>query len=475
MLGFEDPSMSGSQPAVPTSPPAARRRRHVWAGAALAVLLVGGAAAWYFTRPDRASTSTPPEVQAEGLDPSVAEAIAKARQRVLDEPRSAAAWGDLGKLLLAHNFNPEADACFAEAERLDPEDGRWPYYRGHLAAVRDPDGGAEHFRRAVAGRHPNPVYATVARLRLAEALLARREFAEADKLFAAEAGKDASGARALYGLGLVAVARNDPDAAARHLAAAAATPFAHRKASALLAPLARQKGDTAAAAKYEQEATRPPPDRGWPDPFFAEVNKLRIGQQTELREVNELVRQGHLPEAARRLAALVRDYPNEWSYHASGEVYIRMGDYPQAQEVLRACLGLDPGNPQAHHLLAVALFLEGETHRTQGSPDRARELFRQAAEHAKQATERKPDFASAYTFRGRALVYLGEHAEAIASLRKAVECRPEVADSHLYLGEALAAAGRLDEARAELTTAEQLAGPNDPRPKAAIEKLEKKP
>jgi tetratricopeptide (TPR) repeat protein len=466
--------MSGPQPAVPASPPAPGRRRKVWLGAAFGVLLAGGAAAWYFTRPGSNRAPTPPEVQVEGLDPSVAEAIGKARRRVLDEPGSAAAWGDLGKLLVAHTFPTEADACFAVAEQLDPQDGRWSYYRGYLAAGRDPDGGAEHFRRAAAGRHPNPAYATVARLRLAEALLARREFAEAEKLFAAEAGKDASGTRALYGLGLVALARDDSEAATRFLAAAADTPYARRKASAQLAPLARQKGDAAAAARYEQEATRPPPDRGWPDPFLSDVNTLRIGQQAELREVNELVRQGRLPEAARRLAALTRDYPNEWSYHASGEVFIRMGDYPQAQESLRACLALDPGNPQAHHLLAVALFLEGETHRAQGSPDRARELFRQAAEHARQATERKPDFASAFTFRGRALAYLGEHGEAIASLRKAVECRPEVADGHLYLGETLAAAGRIDEARAELKTAEQLAGPNDPRPKAALAKLEGK-
>jgi tetratricopeptide (TPR) repeat protein len=423
-------------------------------------------------------TVSPPEVKAEGVDPSVAAAITAARQKVLDDPRSAAAWGELGKLLLAHTFETEAEVCFERAEKLDPDDGRWPYYRGLNAAGRDPVAAVGHFRDSVAGRHPNPAYASVARLRLAEALLDRQEYGAAAKLFEAERGSEveSSRARAVYGLGLVAVMRDDLTAAARHLAAAAATPFARRKASGQLARIARLRGDADAVGRYEQDATRPPPDRGWPDPFVAESNRLRVGQQKSLQEADALARRGQLPQAAALLAELSRQYPNELTYQATGAVLIQMGDYAQAEQALRTCLGFDPGHPQAHHLLATALFLHGESLWNRGERDRARELFRGAAEHGRRAAERKPDFAGAYTCRGRALLYLGERDEAVASLRKAVECRPEVADGHLYLGEALAEAGKPDEARASLKTAEQLAGPNDPRPRQALAKLEgKKP
>src|SRR5438128_5493330 len=98
--------------------------------AAFLVLACGAGVVWYYIRPKPAPTATPPEVKAEGIDPSVAAAISAARQKVLDDPRSAAAWGELGKLLLAHTFEAEAEVCFEQAERLDPDDGRWPYYRG---------------------------------------------------------------------------------------------------------------------------------------------------------------------------------------------------------------------------------------------------------------------------------------------------------------------------------------------------------
>src|SRR5262245_4443283 len=102
--------------------------------AAVLVLAGGSGAVWYLTRPTPAPTATPPEVKAEGIDPSVAAAIGAARQKVLDDLRSAAAWGELGKLLLAHTFETEADVCFEQAAALDPDDGRWPYYRGLFAA-----------------------------------------------------------------------------------------------------------------------------------------------------------------------------------------------------------------------------------------------------------------------------------------------------------------------------------------------------
>lgn len=458
--------------------PASPTRRRLLIAAVLVAAVGGSFAAWYITRPgpDTTPLVPPPELQADGVDPAVAAAVAAARKKVLDAPRSAAAWGDLGKLLLAHTFDAEADVCFEQAERYGAGDGRWPYYRGVFAAGRDPDAAIDHFRKATLGRHPNPGYAATARLRLAEALLADHDYEEAEKLFGAVyAGEsDAARARAVYGLGLVAVARDDLPAAVRHLTAAADTPFARRKAAVQLARIARLKGDAEAAARYEQDATRPPPDRGWPDPFLAEANRLRVGQQDRLQQADALVRRGRPAEAAALLAELLRDQPNEQAYQAMGAVLIQMGDFVQAEQVLRNCLAADPGHPQAHHLLATALFLHGEALWKKDQRDRAKGLFRDAAEHARRAAERKPDFASAYTFRGRALMYLGDRDDAIASLRKAVECRPEVADSHLYLGEALAEAGRTDEARASLTTAAQLAAPNDPRPRAALNKLDGK-
>jgi cytochrome c-type biogenesis protein CcmH/NrfG len=67
---------------------------------------------------------------------------------------------------------------------------------------------------------------------------------------------------------------------------------------------------------------------------------------------------------------------------------------------------------------------------------------------------------------------LGERDEALASLRTAVRCDPELPEPHLYLGEMLLEDGHTGEAREHLEQAVQLAGPDDPRPRAALERLQ---
>ena len=53
---------------------------------------------------------------------AIVAALAQARAAVQESPRSAAAWGRLGMVLAAHDFRAEANACLAQAERLDPLD-----------------------------------------------------------------------------------------------------------------------------------------------------------------------------------------------------------------------------------------------------------------------------------------------------------------------------------------------------------------
>src|SRR5438309_3331217 len=86
-----------------------------------AVVAIGvSGAVWYWT-----SAPAPPTVQSVDLDPAVAAAIEKARLAVQQEPRSAAAWGRLGMVLLAHEFPAEAGICLAQAERFDSRQPRW--------------------------------------------------------------------------------------------------------------------------------------------------------------------------------------------------------------------------------------------------------------------------------------------------------------------------------------------------------------
>src|SRR3984893_14939695 len=60
------------------------------------------------------------------------------------------AYGELGNLLLAAEYLDAAEACYADAQALDPAERRWPYYLGHVYETRgDLAGAARSFERAL--------------------------------------------------------------------------------------------------------------------------------------------------------------------------------------------------------------------------------------------------------------------------------------------------------------------------------------
>src|SRR5262249_28969766 len=125
----------------------------------------------------------PPEIALAEAHPEVAAAVEKARLKVRQEPRSAAAWGALGQLLRACDFPPEAAVCFAEAERLAPTEARWPYLCGESLTLRGTlEAALPHLRRAVELSSGHETDAFAPRLRLAETLLAVGQFDEAEGL-----------------------------------------------------------------------------------------------------------------------------------------------------------------------------------------------------------------------------------------------------------------------------------------------------
>src|SRR5690348_1870768 len=80
----------------------------------------------------------PPVIELGGLDPAVIRAVEKARAAVDQSSRSISAWGQLGKVLLAHDIHTPAVTCLAQAERLDPAQASWPYLQGVALTAADP-------------------------------------------------------------------------------------------------------------------------------------------------------------------------------------------------------------------------------------------------------------------------------------------------------------------------------------------------
>ncbi|MDB5306699.1 MAG: hypothetical protein JWO38_901 [Gemmataceae bacterium] len=438
----------------------------------IAVLVVlvgaaGGAVWWYTTRPP---ATDPPPVPAGVADPAVRTALIEAREGVVKAPRSGEAWGEYGLVCRAHGLNPESNACFAEAARLDPQNPRWPYLIGLLNLRAAPADAVPHLRAAYGLAVAPPEYRSAARLRLAEALQERGHTDEAAALFAEELRENPGDARAQFGLGAIPAGGGDPRTAVGRLEGAAASPSARRKAAALLAAAYRQLEDPAAAARWEAAAASAPADLPWADPFVAEYQRREVGWLNKERQADEFVAQGRPRNALPILEDMARAYPDEHTFFKLGMTLAKAGDFPRAEQVLRSVVAQNPNHGLGHYFLGVALYQQGESLRKQGNRDQSGGMYEEAVREFRRSTELRPDHALGYLFAGLALRTLGRLSEAESECRNAVRVGPQEANTHLALGEVLMDEGRPADAVPHLEEAARLAPAKNTRAGALLEK-----
>jgi tetratricopeptide (TPR) repeat protein len=425
------------------------------------ILTVGGL--WFLRHQGETSSAveeaaliSPPAVDVSGIDPAVARAVESARAAVNESPRSVQAWGQLGKILLVHDFHLPAITCLAQAERLDPANARWPYLQGMaflLADPPDPDAAIQQFERAVTLGGDTP---EAMRLRLGETLFGRDRLDEAEQQFQRVLQLHPANARAHLGLARLAVRRGDLEKGRAHLEHTLADPHAKKASRQLFVEVEQRLGKEPSAEEL-REATRLPEDAVWPDPFLDEAALLRTGMKARIGQAERLIRQGRALEAVSLLQPIVQDYPD--SYYAwltFGRALIKQRSLPAAERALATALKLEPNSAETRFYLGVALSL-------QGKQDAGEAQFRSAV-------QAKPDFTHAHYNLGASLFRRGDRAGAIEEFRAALRCEPDYADAHTALCKVLIQSGRRAEALVHARLALQY-NPADATAKRLVQQL----
>lgn len=426
---------------------------------------MGGALYWGWPRELRDVPPLPANIQ----DEEVRDYLGTVRKKTHENRGSAEAWGELGLAYLANLLDRDADACLAEAARLDSNDVRWPYARAIIASKRNPPNAVPLLRQAVAATRPSAKHLATARLFLAETLLEQGELAEAEQLFRAETSTRSSEARATLGLALVARARGEEDAALELLTEAREHPSSRIQATIQLAALARTRGEIKEAEALEAETAALPDDVPWPDPTLAELSQHKVGRRARERSITELESSGDFAGAARAYLRQVDERPTAEAYVGAAVNLARLQEYDLADQYLAKAVDLDSESSKTHYTIALVNLTRGEREFANDpeSPQAAR-WFRRVVSSAQRATELKPDHAQAYLMWGLGLKNLGETAAAVEPLRKGVACRPDLFDLQLALGQVLLEAEQKEEARKALKNAQRLR-PDDPRVVRALE------
>jgi tetratricopeptide (TPR) repeat protein len=350
----------------------------------------------------------------------------------------AAAYGDLGVLLLAAGYYDTAETALLHARAGSSQDARWPYYLGHVYRLRsEPERSIGAFQEARALK-PGDVTTLV---RLAEAQLSAGRSDAANATLGDALRVAPQDARVLATLGRAALSRRDYASAIRHFEDALRV---EPQATALHYQLSlayRGAGDTTRAdAELLLRGTTEPAAR---DPLMELAAALDSASMYDTRSRTALTR-GDWATAiseARRGLELRGTNPTVRAalHHRLGTALAQTGDSAGAEREFKASIAASPDMARAHYSLGVLRLSSGQTEAA------LRELSL--------ALEADPTYLAARVTRADVLRRAGRAGESLAEYDRALELEPKLPAAQFGAAVALASLGRHPEARDRLTEA----------------------
>ncbi len=329
-----------------------------------------------------------PVIPVDGLDADVKNAIVKARDEAVAQPKSAQASGNLGMVLEAHTLYQPAVPAYQRAVRLDPKDFAWRYY---LALCLEKTGQLDEALASVSeGLKIRPDYAP-AILKRAELLLKLGRFPESAASLEPFLAKNPGSPMALYFMGRVKFAQQDFAAADDLYRRATEAWPAFGSAWFGLGETSKRLGRSAETEKDYQLAEtnkdRYPPNG---DELYVQMTKLATGIENRLMEAKKLLNKREFDRSSQIYKEVLKQYPDNLD-----------------------CLV---------NLLYMAQFPN------QATPEEVEDLYQRSRAAS-------PQLAEVYMYHGTALAAQGKYDAAVAELDKAIQLKPNNAEVHAWLAD----------------------------------------
>lgn len=429
----------------------AKFRTRWWLGGGGLLIAIAAALAWYTWR--RVPDIPVPELDLRAASVPVAQAVTTVRNRVVAAPRSAVAWGELGMVLFAHQFEQEANICLGHARDLDPSEFRWPYLLGISLSVSDPEEAANNFRRAIFLRADS----AIAHLRLGELLLSQSRFDQAAQHLHASRQHNASDPRVHFDLAQLFFSQGDLAAALSSAQQAARLAPHVQSVHELLATIQQRLGNREAAlAELQRVEESTVPSLEWHDAYAAEVLALRRDAIWSLDQAESLLARQQAPAAIRLLYdTLARDDRDPRVYVLLARALMANNQLMEAEQLLVRAAQRHPRSSEIHLQRGVVQFIG--------------ERYSEAEASFRLAVELEPDFATAHYNLGHALMKLKKPAEALEAFQTTATLRPNYASAHTNVGRLWLEGGENAKALVPLRRALQL-NPNDDEARRLLEK-----
>ena len=345
------------------------------------------------------------------------------------------AYGRLGQLLFTYDFLDAAEPALRNAETLNPEDERWPYYLGILYRQRGDFGKADSTFETIVTHRPEDV---LARLRWAEISLEQGHPEGAQRQLETVIEADPENALAHFLLGQLA-----------YEAEAFETAVAHYERVLVLQPAATQIHTPLALAyrnlgnqqqsRYHLERRGSTPVQ-LPDPRVQALEAFKqTSGATALNQGMALLDAGQYAEAVAALEVALAQDPTNASNHLNlGVARAQGGDHAGAIQAFEEALRLDPTKSKAHYNLGAIYAAAGDT-------VLAEERFRAAIGADPRSGEAHLELAELLRRAGRCEDALPHFQDALAIMPGDIAARQHQAFCHLRLNQYAAARTLLED------------------------------
>jgi len=359
-----------------------------------------------------------PEADYSGLELAVRKQLESARLMLdsllvsqADSLTKSTAFGELGMIFNAYEFNQQAEICYQNAARLDPSQFIWSYYLARLYQETGRFEEALVLYQALEGRHTEPALLQV---RLAETYAEMSQFPQAREAFLQAFYMQPGAVVVLARLGELAVVEKQYQTAVYFLTLALQRlPDANRLHYSLGLAY-RGLGDKEKARAHLTK--RGSVGVKTPDPWDDALEKLLRGERAYILRGRLAYAAGRYEEAVSAFRSALEF--NQNSIPALVNLGVALAITTQADnaiEILKKVIVLDPDNITAHFNLAVLLMQKAD--------------FAQALIHLKPVAEVKSEDAEANLLLARAYEQTGQFEQAKGHYKKTVRINPQVADA----------------------------------------------
>lgn len=424
----------------------------------LSALILAGIAIAYWSYPPSQNVDIP-IIETEHLHPLVAEAILKSIDEVTQRPHSAKTWGELGMVLVAHDFPEQARVCLTHAMRLAPEDFRWPYFRGYTLKNFDYARALSDFKIALELR---PDYATL-RIRIALILMRLGELEECEQVLSEGKKLNPDNPYLMVTHGRLLMLKNQPDLAEELFNnALKQSHWTPQSALLELIKLAIRRRDHDAAFEYQKQLAIYPnvAQMEFPDPVLEKVRLYEGLSKTLAERADFALARGDFATAIKNYESFILKRPDLPTAATNlAQAYAMSGRHQESIETYKKVIERFGDNLSAHVGLAGTYEMSGD-----------REL---AIKEYQTVLKIKPNHKQAWLFLGALHEQQNNFDEAIRCYQKSTAIDPSHAQSQLALGIALMHENHLQQAHSHILRAVSLA-PNQEYPKSFLQQIEKK-